>query len=121
MNPINQSLLFVIGATPFNPSARDALDAVLVAAAFQQTISVLFIQSGIYQLMTDQQPNLLQARNLAASWRALPLYDVNQIYVCESSLVQYKIQAEQLVMPVKVLSVVAIQNLMQEQHAVFNY
>jgi len=116
-----KSFLFIIRCTPFSATAKEALDAVLVAGAFNQKVSVLFLQEGIYHLLKDQQPELLQARNISASWRALPLYDIDRIYVCEYSLAQRSISEEKWVMPIELLSVEKIQSLMAEQHAIFTY
>ncbi len=121
MHTTIKSFLFIIRCTPFSALAKDALDAVLVAAAFHQTISVLFMSDGVYQLLKNQQPKLLHGRNLSASWQALPLYDIDRIYLCESSISQRSLQLDQLVMSAEIISTAEIQNLMRIQQAIFTY
>lgn len=84
---MSQQLLFVCRHSPYGgSSAREGLDAILASAAYGQDIGVLFIDDGVFQLLPDQAPANLPQKNLNANLSALPLYEVERIYVHSESL-----------------------------------
>lgn len=84
---MSQKLLFVCRHAPYGSSnAREGLDAILASAAYGQDIGVLFIDDGIFQLVPNQAPEALPQKNLNANLAALPLYEVERLYVHSESL-----------------------------------
>ena len=59
---------------------------VLIGAAFEQDVSLAFIDDGVYQLMQNQDTADIGTKNFAPTFRALGDYDVSQIYVERDSL-----------------------------------
>jgi len=66
--------------------AHESLEVVLIGAAFEQEVTLAFIDDGVYQLMKDQDTSAIGSKNFAPTFRALGDYDVNQIYVERESL-----------------------------------
>ena len=66
--------------------ALESLEVVLVGAAFDQDVSLAFIDDGVYQLMLNQNTNGIGVKNFSQTYRALSDYDINQIYVEQESL-----------------------------------
>ena len=66
--------------------ALESLEVVLVGAAFDQDVSLAFIDDGVYQLMLNQNTNGIGVKNFSQTYRALSDYDINQIYVEKESL-----------------------------------
>ena len=66
--------------------AQESLEVVLIAAAFEQDVSLAFVDDGVYQLMQNQDTSALGNKNFSPTYRALGDYDVNQIYVEQESL-----------------------------------
>jgi tRNA 2-thiouridine synthesizing protein C len=66
--------------------AQESLEVVLIGAAFEQDVTLAFIDDGVYQLMKDQDTSAIGCKNFAPTFRALGDYDVNQIYVERESL-----------------------------------
>jgi tRNA 2-thiouridine synthesizing protein C len=66
--------------------AHESLEVVLIGAAFEQDVTLAFIDDGVYQLMKDQDTSAIGSKNFAPTFRALGDYDVNQIYVERESL-----------------------------------
>ncbi|UZJ45512.1 sulfurtransferase complex subunit TusC [Marinimicrobium sp. C6131] len=96
---MRRRLLFVMRHAPYGSStAREALDALLASAVFGQDVGVLFINDGVFQLAQDQSPAALPQKNLASSLRALPLYDVERLYVHTPSLTERGLSMSDLVM-----------------------
>jgi tRNA 2-thiouridine synthesizing protein C len=66
--------------------ALESLEVVLIAAAFEQEVTLAFIDDGVYQLLQNQDSSAIGSRNFAPTYRALGDYDVNRIYVERESL-----------------------------------
>lgn len=66
--------------------ALESLEVVLIGAAFEQDVSVAFIDDGVYQLMQGQDTTAIGVKNFSPTYRALGDYDVNKIYVEQESL-----------------------------------
>jgi tRNA 2-thiouridine synthesizing protein C len=66
--------------------AHEALEVVLIGAAFEQDVTLAFIDDGVYQLLQNQDTGAIGTKNFAPTFRALGDYDVNQIYVERESL-----------------------------------
>ena len=66
--------------------AQESLEVVLIGAAFEQDVTLAFIDDGVYQLMQNQDTSALGSKNFSPTYRALGDYDVNQIYVERESM-----------------------------------
>ncbi len=66
--------------------ALESLEVVLIGAAFEQDVSLAFIDDGVYQLMLNQDPSGIGVKNFSPTYKALGDYDINQIYVEKESL-----------------------------------
>lgn len=93
--------LFIQHRAPYQGyGALETLDALLVAAAFGQNPSVLFQGDGVWQLLPLQEAQLMGRASVVAQLEALPLYDVDDIYVDEASLIARGLDVAQLALPV---------------------
>jgi tRNA 2-thiouridine synthesizing protein C len=112
-------ILFLVRHPPYGSAvAQEILDAILVAGVFEQDVSVLFADDGIYQLLAAQHGGLLGARDVAKALGALPAYDVEQIYVAAEAMRLRHLDASDFVLPVRVLEPQAIADLLSQQHTV---
>ena len=68
--------------------ALESLEVVLIGAAFEQDVTLAFIDDGVYQLLNNQDTGAIGTKNFAPTFRALGDYDVNKIYVDRLSLEQ---------------------------------
>ncbi|MFP1930165.1 sulfurtransferase complex subunit TusC [Lonsdalea quercina] len=95
---------FVFTHSPHgSASGREGLDALLAMSALTEDIGVFFLSDGVFQLLPGQQPDVILMRNYIATFGVLPLYDIDQCYVCEQSLQQRGISKDtQWVLPVEV-------------------
>lgn len=66
--------------------AWESLEVVLIGAAFEQDVSVAFVDDGVYQLCKGQDTTSLGIKNFSATYRALGDYDVNKLYIEKESL-----------------------------------
>ena len=66
--------------------ALESLEVVLIGAAFDQDVSLAFVDDGVYQLMLNQNTSGIGVKNFSPTYKALGDYDVNKIYVEKESL-----------------------------------
>jgi len=97
--------------------AREALDLSLALSAFNESLSLFFIGDGVYQLLAKHQAELVLQKDFQPMLQMLALYDVEQIYVCQQSLLIRNISVEQLVIKTTLLSTdgIKVQLAKQEQ------
>lgn len=97
-----KSLLLVCRHTPWSGlAARETLDIALAGGAFDLPVSMLWQGEGVYQLQSNQQADALEQKNLQAQLASLPLFGIEQLYVCRASLEQRGVSAEQLAIEVQ--------------------
>jgi len=90
---MSKSLLIISRQAPWSgPSAREALDIALAGGAFDLPIGLLFLDDGVFQLSSAQQPGNLQQKDLGANLQALPMFGVEALYVAQRSLAERGLQ-----------------------------
>lgn len=81
-----KSLLIISRQAPWSgPNAREALDIVLAGGAFDLPIGMLFLDDGVFQLSAKQDAKALQQKDLSANLQALPMFGVEELFVCSNS------------------------------------
>ncbi|MTD37272.1 sulfurtransferase complex subunit TusC [Erwinia sp. CPCC 100877] len=80
-------IAFVFTYAPHGTSAgREGLDALLATSALSDDIGVFFLSDGVLQLLPNQQPQKILARDYIATFGVLELYDIDQRWVCSASM-----------------------------------
>lgn len=100
--------------------ALEALEQVLIAAAFDQDVAVAFLDDGVYQLVKNQNTRGLETKNFSATYRALADYDVKTLYVERESLEARGLTAADLIVPVEVLTAAELAGRMAAQDAILS-
>jgi len=80
--------------------AWESLEVVLIGAAFEQDVSMAFIDDGVYQLVKGQNTKELGVKNFSPTYTALGDYDVKKIFVEKESLEERGLTVDDL-MPLK--------------------
>ena len=100
--------------------ALECLEVVLVAAAFDQDVSVVFMDDGVCQLKKNQDTTDIGMKNFSKTYGALDDYDVEKIYVEKESLAARGLTADDLVIPVEVLAAEDLREVMAQQDVVIS-
>lgn len=108
-----KSLLIISRHAPARHPAREALDVALSAAAFGVPCGVLFMDDGVFQLVKGQDAALIGQKALSANLQALPLYGVEDILVCQHSLGERGLQANQCILDARVMNNAEIAGLIE--------
>lgn len=83
---------------------QETLDIILTAAAFDRNVSLLFLDDGVYQLKMGQATEAAGLKDVAPIFKALLIYDVRTFYVERESLVERGLDADRLILPVKLVA-----------------
>jgi tRNA 2-thiouridine synthesizing protein C len=100
--------------------ALECLEVVLVAAAFDQDVSVVFLDDGVCQLKKNQDTTGIGMKNFSRTYGALDDYDVEKIYVEKESLEARGLTADDLVIPVEVMAADELSEIMAQQDVVIS-
>jgi len=101
--------------------AQESLEVVLVGAAFDQEVSMVFLDDGVYQIRKDQDTSAIGTKNFAKAFRALEMYDVEQLHVERESLEARGMSEDDLSVEVQVKSSAEIAQLLDEQDVILSF
>tara|TARA_B100000965_G_scaffold184516_1_gene154062 strand:+ start:1272 stop:1655 length:384 start_codon:yes stop_codon:yes gene_type:complete len=101
--------------------AHEALEVVLIGAAFEQDVSMAFIDDGVFQLKKDQNTDGIDTKNFSKTFSALEMYDVEKLYVEKESLDERGIKEDDLAVDVKVISSNDMKKLITESEVILNF
>lgn len=76
--------------------AWESLEVVLIGAAFDQDVSLAFLDDGVYQLLKGQDTSGVEMKNFSPTYRALGDYDVTKLYVEKESMEERGLTLEDL-------------------------
>jgi len=117
-----KKFMFVNRKAPYGTIyALEALEVVLISAAFDQDVCLVFLDDGVYQLKKGQHTKAVDMKNFSPTYRALEGYDIDKLYVEKESLEQRGLTADDLVVDVQVLPAEEIAKLMAEQDVVLSF
>jgi tRNA 2-thiouridine synthesizing protein C len=114
--------MFVNRKAPYGTIyALESLEVVLITAAFDQDVSLVFLDDGVYQLKKGQQTKGIETKNFSPAYRALEGYDIEKLYVEKESMDARGIAEEDLMVDVTVLSRAEMGALMDEQDVLLSF
>lgn len=103
-----------------NAKGREALDLSLAISDINH-VTVFFINDGVFHLLSDQQPEKILMRDYIATLGMLDLYDITDIYACETSLKRRGLHNQNLVIDTQIISQQAINDLLATQDVIFQF
>ena len=119
---IAKKFMFVNRTAPYGTAyALESLEVVLITAAFDQEVSLVFIDDGVWQLKKGQQTKGIETKNFSPTYRALEDYDVEKLYVERESLDARGLAEGDLIVAVTVLPAAELGKLMAEQDVVLSF
>ncbi|AWP23068.1 MULTISPECIES: sulfurtransferase complex subunit TusC [Acidiferrobacter] len=119
---IVKRFLFVNRKAPYGTIyALEALEVVLISAAFDQDVSLAFLDDGVYQVLAGNDPSGIGMKNFSPTYRALDDYDITKLYVERESLVERGLSEDGFVVPVNVVSRAEMAAIMSQQDVVLSF
>lgn len=115
--------------------ALESLEVVLIGAAFDQEVSLAFLDDGVYQLTKGQDTKDIGMKNFSPIYNVLGDYDINKLYVEKESLEARGLSLDDLqeIMyededddweekpSIRVVSAEELRDLMDEQDVLLNF
>jgi tRNA 2-thiouridine synthesizing protein C len=101
--------------------ALESLEVVLIAATFDQDVSLVFIDDGVYELVKGQDTKGIGTKNHSKTYRALDGYDVEKLYVERESMHARGLDEDDLLVDVEVLSSAQMAELMAAQDVILSF
>jgi tRNA 2-thiouridine synthesizing protein C len=115
--------------------AWESLEVVLIAAAFEQDVSLAFVDDGVFQLVTGQDTAGIGMKNFSPTYKTLGDYEVRHMYVDKDSLEARGLSVDDLVVVpwedweteeavdniVEVVDSAKLAELMEESDVVFSF
>ena len=115
--------------------AWESLEVVLIGAAFDQDVRLMFLDDGVYQLTTGQDTTGVGMKNFSPTYRTLGDYEVKSIYVDKESLESRGLTQDDLVQIawedweteeeieniVEVVDAARVSELMEESDVIFSF
>ncbi len=133
---ITKKFMYVNRKAPYGTIyALESLEVVLIAAAFEQEVSVVFMDDGVYQIAAGQDTRQVGMKNFSPTYNALGDYDINKLYVELESLEARGLTADDL-MPItyededddyaekpsiRIVSRSELRDLMNEQDVILSF
>ncbi len=117
-----KKFLYVNRKAPYGTIyALESLEVVLISAAFEQDVTLAFIDDGVYELMKGQNTKGIDMKNFSPTYRALEGYDIEKLFVEKESLEARGLTEADLLVPVKVISAREMADLMAESEVVLSF
>jgi len=97
MSGATKKFLFINRKAPYGTIyAWESLEVVLIGAAFEQDVSLAFMDDGVYELAKGQDTAGIGMKNFSPTYSALGDYEITKIYVEKESLEERGLTLEDL-------------------------
>ncbi len=100
---------------------QESLDLLMTCAAFDQAVSILLINDGVFQIHTHQNPIEYKLKDTASIYKALEIYDVKELWVERESINERGITEQNLSLNFQIISKAEVSKLMQQFEVIYSY
>ena len=101
--------------------AYEGLEVVLISAAYEQDISMMFQGDGVLALKKGQDTSELGIKGFMKTYGVLEGYEVEKLYVDKDSLAERGLTEDDLVVDVIVVDKAEAMKIMKEQDTLFPF
>ncbi|CAA6604599.1 Intracellular sulfur oxidation protein DsrF [Rhodospirillaceae bacterium LM-1] len=98
--------------------ALEVLEMVLISAAFDQDVHLVFTDDGVLQLKKGMDTAAIGMKNFSKTYRALEGYDIEKLYVDQESLDERGLSEDDLLVDVQVVSRAEMAKLMDDMDVI---
>src|SRR5512139_119974 len=117
-----KKFMFVNRKAPYGTIyALEGLEVVLISAAFDQDVSLAFVDDGVFQLVKGQKTDGVEMKNFSPTYRALEGYDIEKLYVERESMEARGLTEDDLLVDVQVMSAAEMGDMMAQQDVVISF
>ena len=117
-----KKVMFVNRKAPYGTIyALESLEVVLITATFDQDVSLVFLDDGVYELLKGQNTKAIGIKNFSPTYRALEGSDIEKLYVERESLEARGLTEDDLLVDVQVLGAAEMAALMDEMDVMISF
>lgn len=117
-----EKLMIVFRKAPYGSIySFEGLENVLIMGAYDQDISVLFIDDGVYAIKDNMDTQVTGIKNFSPTFRAIEAYDIEKLFIDKESLESRGVTVDDLVIEPKVIDASEVEALMEEQKNFFMF
>ncbi len=117
-----RKFMFVNRKAPYGTIyALEGLEVVLISAAFDQDVSLAFLDDGVYQLLKGQDTKAIEEKNFSPTYRALEDYDVDKLFVERESLESRGLAASDLLVEARIVPATEMAALMNASDVLISF
>jgi tRNA 2-thiouridine synthesizing protein C len=117
-----KKFMFVNRKAPYGTVyALEGLEVVLISAAFDQDVSLAFVDDGVFQLVKGQKTDGVEMKNFSPTYRALEGYDIEKLYVERESMEARGLTEDDLLVDVQIMSAAEMGDMMAQQDVVISF
>ena len=117
-----KKFMFVNRKAPYGTIyALEGLEVVLISAAFDQDVSLAFVDDGVFQLVKGQKTDGVEMKNFSPTYRALEGYDIEKLYVERESMEARGLTEDDLLVDVQIMSAAEMGDMMAQQDVVISF
>lgn len=117
-----KKFLYVNRKAPYGTIyALESLEVALITPAFNQEVSLVFLDDGVFQIKKAQDTKGVGMKNFSPTYRALRDHGVKNLYVEEASLTQRGLNEDDLLVPVELLNTKQLSDLMEQQDVILSF
>jgi tRNA 2-thiouridine synthesizing protein C len=119
---VKKKFLFLMRKAPYGTIyPQGGLEVILIMAAYDQIISVLFADDGVFCLKKGQQTSGLHVKEFSATFKVLESYGVEHLYVDKTSLEERGLKEGDLLTGVEVVSAEQMSDFMAGQDVILPF
>ena len=113
---------WVFSSAPHGSAAgREGLDALLATSALSEELGVFFIGDGVLQLLADQNPQAILARNYIPAFKLMALYDIERCWVCAASLRERGLEEAERIIDAEIVAADALRALLDDYDVILRF
>ncbi|MFQ5995845.1 MAG: sulfurtransferase complex subunit TusC [Acidiferrobacterales bacterium] len=117
-----KKLMYVNRRAPYGTGyALEGLEAALAGAAFEQDVSIVFLDDGVFLVKKGQDTADAGIKNFSLMYRALKTYDVEKLYVEKESMEQRGLTLDDLLVAANLVSQTELVELIEQQDVILNF
>jgi tRNA 2-thiouridine synthesizing protein C len=117
-----EKLMIVFRKAPYGSIYPfEGLENVLIMGAYDQDVSIIFMDDGVYALKDNMDTTAIGIKNFSPTFRAIEAYDIEKLYIDKDSLEARGLTLDDLVIEPKVIDASEVEDLMEEQKNFFMF
>tara|TARA_B110000858_G_C17810161_1_gene480744 strand:+ start:12613 stop:13002 length:390 start_codon:yes stop_codon:yes gene_type:complete len=119
--PSKSRITFISRSAPYGSNrANLCLDIALASAVFEQDVSYVFLDDGVYQILKGQDGTAINSKTLGNALETLGLYGIESVFADQQSLKRRGIDKTELLSDIQLIDSGALSKLIESSDTVFN-